>query len=193
VGQQARSRIVTHFRLDQMCSQVSGLLREAIATGASRRRESVPLWLASILATRAVDHTRTLADRDDVWRRLAAATPVPEPAALPWIVELQQAKRWLEEQHEAWRRTAEERAQALEELHTAKRWLEEQYGNWKQTAEERSQTIEELQVGKEWLETQYVNWKTTAEERGRQIAELSEVISRLERDLDVSAKRVTHD
>jgi len=104
-----------------------------------------------------------------------------ESPDVAWVVELQTAKRWLEQQYKAWQRLADERGQALADLESAKRWLEEQYQAWQRTAEERAQALADLESGKQWLEQQYEAWRHTAGEREVVIGELRECVAKLER------------
>ncbi|MEP0841110.1 MAG: glycosyltransferase [Phycisphaerae bacterium] len=147
----------------------------------------------------------------------AARTPPPEPIIEPddatdvlsarirscvqrvrrqrqCLQDMSEAKAWLEQQVENWKRESEagarllrEQQQHIRELEEAKAWLEQQVENWKREAEEREKALgkpraylNELQQANAWLEEQRATWEAAARESERVAREREAWIRELE-------------
>jgi chromosome segregation ATPase len=103
--------------------------------------------------------------------------------------ELQRSLRWHREQHENWKRAAEEKEGAIgelkrhvEELARGKKWLEEQVTSWKREAAAREESIGKL---KAWIGELEEMKRRGDEERERNagvMAELRARVARLEEE-----------
>jgi glycosyltransferase involved in cell wall biosynthesis len=128
MSEAARARVVEHFRLAAMHDRLDAILRAPGRAG----RAAVPAALASIFAARAVEHIRLNQTADELWAQRGRQPAVTTPP-VEWVVELQNAKQWLEDQCDSWRSLAETREHSIVEL---KAW------------------IDQLEEGKRWLEAQ---------------------------------------
>jgi hypothetical protein len=95
---------------------------------------------------------------------------------------LERSKRWLDEQCQLWRRTAEEREQAIEGLRA---WIEKLEG----VAGELRSYAGDLERGKSWLEQQWHNYEDLAAQAESQVKELQQYAGTLERYADTLASR----
>lgn len=98
-----------------------------------------------------------------------------------WIDELEQGKRWLEQQHTYLGAKSAEQQAWINELEHGKAWLKQQLEQQAATLADQRQWIDQLQEGKAWLEEQLANWQAEAERRNTVIAEQQQWIAELER------------
>jgi hypothetical protein len=137
-------------------SDVSDFLRSPHTVNLAPRLETRAAWLSRLgaayrqaaerRAPRAVpEHS---GGKPNVWTPKTGARGIAER-----LDALEAARRWLEEQWAVWKRTAEEREEAIRrleewirELERVRAWLEQECGKWRAAAEERQAVIEELRA-----------------------------------------------
>jgi glycosyltransferase involved in cell wall biosynthesis len=147
MGQAGRKRISTYFRLEQMGENMAALLEQAKNLRAEQSRPIPSVGLGQACAAQAVEYVRIYQLADQLWNKYENKNLENEhqentsQVNETRILELEEAKEWLEEQRDRWQRTVEERERVIQEqqawineLEEAKTWLEEQRDNWQQLA-----------------------------------------------------------
>jgi glycosyltransferase involved in cell wall biosynthesis len=131
LGLAARARVVERFRLATLHDRLDELFRSL----PTKRHQVVPPLCAPLCAARALEYLRVSRLADELWARGSSGSDAASvPLEIAYVLELQAAKRWLEEQYHQWHAIAESREATIVEL---KEW------------------IRQLEEGKQWLETHY--------------------------------------